>query len=132
MVLLILFGGKFAFGKNKFNDDFLSLDVTKKALERLKIDKTGLDETDKELMLAIIDKFNGGPVGIESIASSIGEEATTIEMEEKIDSTKKELKKLARHRIEDGKDVKSELHYIDIVRHVEKAGDSVFTIVNSL
>ena len=53
-------------------------------------------------------------------------------MQEKIDSTKKELKKLARHRIEDGKDVKSELHYIDIVRHVEKAGDSVFTIVNSL
>ena len=46
---------------------------------RLKIDKTGLDETDKEIMLAIIEKFNGGPVGIDALASSIGEEATTIE-----------------------------------------------------
>lgn len=54
------------------------------------------------------------------------------EMEENIDSTKKQLKKLARHRIEDGKDVKAELHYIDIVRHVEKAGDCVYGIVNSL
>lgn len=54
------------------------------------------------------------------------------EMEESIDSTKRQLKKLARHRIEDGKDVKTELHYIDIVRHVEKAGDCVYSIVNSL
>ena len=67
-----------------------------------------------------------------SLGLTAEERKLSIEMEEKIDSTKKELKKLARHRIEDGKDVKSELHYIDIVRHVEKAGDSVFTIVNSL
>ena len=67
-----------------------------------------------------------------SLGLTTEEKKLSIEMEEKIDSTKKELKKLARHRIEDGKDVKSELHYIDIVRHVEKAGDSVFTIVNSL
>ena len=59
--------------------NFITLDVTKKALERLKIDKTGLDETDKELMLAIIDKFNGGPVGIDSLATAIGEEVSTIE-----------------------------------------------------
>ena len=53
-------------------------------------------------------------------------------MENNIDKTKKELKKLARYRIQEGKDVKSELHYIDIVRHLEKAGDCVFGIVKSL
>lgn len=39
----------------------------------------GLDETDHNLLMAIIEKFNGGPVGLEAIASSIGEEAGTIE-----------------------------------------------------
>ena len=39
----------------------------------------GLDETDYNLLKSIIDKFNGGPVGIEALASSIGEEVTTIE-----------------------------------------------------
>ena len=39
----------------------------------------GLDNTDRELLLAIINKFNGGPVGIEAISSTIGEEITTIE-----------------------------------------------------
>jgi Holliday junction DNA helicase RuvB len=39
----------------------------------------GLDETDYNLLLAIIEKFNGGPVGIDALASSIGEEASTIE-----------------------------------------------------
>lgn len=57
----------------------INIDVTKKALDRLKIDDKGLDDTDHQLMLAIINKFNGGPVGIESVASSIGEEVTTIE-----------------------------------------------------
>lgn len=57
----------------------INLDITKKALDRLKIDDKGLDSTDHELLLAIIEKFNGGPVGIESIASCIGEEVTTIE-----------------------------------------------------
>ena len=57
----------------------IDLDITKKALERLKIDSIGLDETDKELILTIIDKFNGGPVGIDTLATSVGEEVTTIE-----------------------------------------------------
>lgn len=57
----------------------IDLEVTKNALKRLKIDKSGLDETDKELILAIIEKFNGGPVGIESLATSVGEEVSTIE-----------------------------------------------------
>ncbi len=49
------------------------------ALKRLKVDNLGLDGTDYELLNAIISKFNGGPVGIDAIASSIGEEVTTIE-----------------------------------------------------
>lgn len=60
-------------------NDHIDIDVTNEALERLKIDKIGLDNTDHELLLAIINKFNGGPVGIEAISSSIGEETTTIE-----------------------------------------------------
>ena len=54
-------------------------EITKKALKRLKVDKLGLDNTDHEFLLAIINKFNGGPVGIDAISSSIGEEVTTIE-----------------------------------------------------
>ena len=57
----------------------INIDITKKALKRLKIDDIGLDETDKELLLTIIEKFNGGPVGIETLATSVGEEISTIE-----------------------------------------------------
>ena len=53
--------------------------ITTLALEKLKVDELGLDETDYNLLKAIIEKFNGGPVGIDAIASSIGEEVTTIE-----------------------------------------------------
>lgn len=53
--------------------------ITEEALDRLKVDKMGLDNTDRELLNAIITKFNGGPVGVEAISSSIGEEVTTIE-----------------------------------------------------
>lgn len=49
------------------------------ALDKLKVDKEGLDETDYNLLKAIIERFNGGPVGIDSISASIGEEQTTIE-----------------------------------------------------
>lgn len=57
----------------------IDIDIMNKALKRLKVDSVGLDETDYNLIKAIIERFNGGPVGIEAIASSIGEEATTIE-----------------------------------------------------
>ena len=60
-------------------DGVIDEEVTNDALKRLKVDKLGLDETDYNLLLSIIEKFNGGPVGIEAIASSIGEEASTIE-----------------------------------------------------
>ncbi len=57
----------------------IDLKITKHALDKLKVDSLGLDETDYNLLKSIIEKFNGGPVGIEAIASSIGEEQTTIE-----------------------------------------------------
>ena len=57
----------------------IDLDITKLALDKLKVDSLGLDDTDYHLLKSIIDKFNGGPVGIEAIAASIGEEQTTIE-----------------------------------------------------
>ena len=55
------------------------MDIMDNALKRLKVDKSGLDETDYNLLISIIEKFNGVPVGLEALASSIGEEATTIE-----------------------------------------------------
>ena len=57
----------------------VTLELVKNALTRLKINESGLDIADVQYLMSIIEKFNGGPVGIESIASSIGEEATTIE-----------------------------------------------------
>lgn len=61
------------------NNGVVNTDITLEALDRLKVDYMGLDSTDHDYLLAIINKFNGGPVGIEAIASSINEEVTTIE-----------------------------------------------------
>lgn len=60
-------------------DGEINLEVAKHALDKLKVDHLGLDSTDYNLLKAIVEKFNGGPVGIEAVASSIGEESTTIE-----------------------------------------------------
>ena len=57
----------------------IDLDITKEALNRLKVDKYGLDQIDIEYLNSLIEKFNGGPVGVETIASSIGEEISTLE-----------------------------------------------------
>ena len=54
-------------------------DITDSALKRLKVDKFGLDQIDLEYLVSLVTKFNGGPVGVETIAASIGEEVTTIE-----------------------------------------------------
>ena len=54
-------------------------DISIKSLDALKIDKKGLDEMDNKIIDAIINKFNGGPVGIKTIATACGEEANTIE-----------------------------------------------------
>ena len=53
--------------------------ITKVALTALNIDKYGLDEIDNKILLTIIDKFRGGPVGITTIATAIGEDAGTVE-----------------------------------------------------
>ncbi len=57
----------------------IDLDITLKALRRLHVDETGLDSIDIEYLNSLIHKFNGGPVGVETISTSIGEEVTTIE-----------------------------------------------------
>ena len=57
----------------------ISKETTMAALLRLKVDELGLDDVDHKYLLGIIERFKGGPVGLESLASSIGEEATTLE-----------------------------------------------------
>ena len=57
----------------------ISLDVSKIALNKLEIDELGLDEIDRKMLETIIIKYNGGPVGLETLAATIGEEVETIE-----------------------------------------------------
>ena len=57
----------------------IDTEITKVALTALNIDKFGLDEIDNRILLTIIDKFRGGPVGITTIATAIGEDAGTVE-----------------------------------------------------
>ena len=60
-------------------DSVIDLKTAKAALEMLKVDHTGLDHMDRRLILSLIEKFDGGPVGVESLAAAIGEERGTIE-----------------------------------------------------
>ena len=60
-------------------DGTISLSIARYALEALNIDKHGLDEIDNKILLTIIDKFRGGPVGINTIATAIGEDGGTLE-----------------------------------------------------
>lgn len=57
----------------------ITLEVARAALDLLDVDRFGLDEIDQKIMLAILDKFNGGPVGLSTIAASTDEEQDTIE-----------------------------------------------------
>ncbi|MEK3981082.1 Holliday junction branch migration DNA helicase RuvB [Psychrobacillus sp. FSL K6-2836] len=57
----------------------ISIDMAKEALELLQVDPRGLDHIDHKLILAMIERFRGGPVGLDTIAASIGEESATIE-----------------------------------------------------
>ena len=57
----------------------ITSEITKMALQALNIDQYGLDETDNKILLTIIDKFRGGPVGVSTIATAIGEDAGTVE-----------------------------------------------------
>ena len=61
------------------NGGVIDLAITKEALEKLKVDSLGLDDVDIRYLRGIIERFKGGPVGVEAIASAIGEEAITLE-----------------------------------------------------
>ncbi len=60
-------------------DNRITLDVARDALHRLDVDSKGLDEMDKRILKVIIEKYNGGPVGLNTIAVAVGEESDTIE-----------------------------------------------------
>ena len=60
-------------------DGTITLDITKVALSKLKIDELGLDSKDREYLIGIIDRYKGGPVGLETIATSISEDPRTLE-----------------------------------------------------
>ena len=62
-----------------YGDATITRDRTIEALERLKVDNLGLDDVDHKYLLGIIHRFKGGPVGLEAIAASIGEEPQTLE-----------------------------------------------------
>ncbi len=66
------------FAQVKYQGD-ITTEVARFALDLLEVDKMGLDLIDRNMILAMIDKFGGGPVGVETLAVSIGEEAETIE-----------------------------------------------------
>ena len=57
----------------------ITIDITREGLEALGVDELGLERIDREILRAIIERFHGGPVGIDTIAASIGEERVTIE-----------------------------------------------------
>lgn len=59
--------------------DSINLQITKKSLKLMDVDELGLDVTDRTVLEAIIDKFSGGPVGLDTLSAATGEEASTIE-----------------------------------------------------
>ena len=61
------------------SDGVITLETARTALDRLEIDELGLDQNDRRMLEAIIRFYNGGPVGLETLAAAIGEEAVTIE-----------------------------------------------------
>ncbi|BFQ93368.1 MULTISPECIES: Holliday junction branch migration DNA helicase RuvB [Pasteurellaceae] len=61
------------------NDGFISVEIAKLALTMLDIDSEGFDFMDRKLLMAIIERFDGGPVGLDNLAAAIGEEKETIE-----------------------------------------------------
>ncbi|MCX8472310.1 MAG: Holliday junction branch migration DNA helicase RuvB [Sediminibacterium sp.] len=61
------------------NNGIIDLDITKHSLNALKVDEHGLDEMDNRILLVLIEKFKGGPTGLTTIATAVGEEPGTIE-----------------------------------------------------
>ena len=63
----------------QYENSSVTLKIAKLGLDRLEVDSLGLDNVDRNILNTIIDKFDGGPVGLDTLAASTGEEATTIE-----------------------------------------------------
>lgn len=61
------------------NEGVLTRELTQKALGLLNVDRYGLDDNDRKMLLSMIDNFNGGPVGLSSVAVSVGEDVGTLE-----------------------------------------------------
>jgi Holliday junction DNA helicase RuvB len=61
------------------HDGTINYDVAKTALDKLEVDSMGLDQTDRNILYAMIEKFGGGPVGLDTLAAAIGEDSGTIE-----------------------------------------------------
>lgn len=61
------------------NDGIISADIAKQALSMLDVDDAGFDYLDRKLLTAVIERFDGGPVGLDNLAAAIGEERDTIE-----------------------------------------------------
>jgi len=104
--------------------------LRKKKAKRLRLDAESLSalapfgELVDEFLEFVISRLHVGMSELE-----LGRAA---EMEDRIDAVKKHLKKLARRRLKDGADVKAELLYIDLIRHVEKVGDCAFGVAGEL
>ncbi len=67
------------FAQIRSEDGVITRQVADEALDLLEVDKLGLDNTDRNMLLTIIENFGGGPVGLETLAASLGEDAGTIE-----------------------------------------------------
>jgi Holliday junction DNA helicase RuvB len=60
-------------------DGTINTKIAREALDAFEVDQKGFDQMDRKLLLTLIEKFNGGPVGVESLSAAMGEEKTTIE-----------------------------------------------------
>lgn len=60
-------------------DGYINLDIAKKALKMLEVDDLGLDGVDRKILVSMIEKFDGGPVGLDTLSASTGEEKNTVE-----------------------------------------------------
>ncbi len=67
------------FAQVRSEDGVITKEIADNALDLLEVDKLGLDQTDRNMLLAIIENFGGGPVGLDTLAASLGEDAGTIE-----------------------------------------------------
>ena len=61
------------------HDGFINQDIAKSALDKFQVDSMGLDVNDRNILMTMIEKFSGGPVGLDTLAAAVGEDPGTIE-----------------------------------------------------